>query len=239
MVVNSRPLSYVSIEDAEEPLTPSHLLIGRRVLSLPDSTLYHGAHEDVEFTPEALTRRMDYLNTTLNHFWKQWKTEYLLELRESHRYGQRVDSSGSSLSEDNVVLMHSDSKLRGFWKLAKIHQLIKGHDGFVRGAIVRVPTKEGRTTLLRRPLKCLYPLECNEGDREERASEKSVTTKKATDDGTADKIDKGVINKDIIDELPDSHLQPGTRRTRPVRQAAHRANELIDAVMGDEDSDSE
>ena len=55
MVVNSRPLSYVSTEDAEEPLTPSHLLIGRKVLSLPDSTLYHGAYEDVEFTPEALT----------------------------------------------------------------------------------------------------------------------------------------------------------------------------------------
>jgi len=32
VVVNSRPLSYVSTEDTEEPLTPSHLLIGRRVL---------------------------------------------------------------------------------------------------------------------------------------------------------------------------------------------------------------
>ena len=50
MVVNSRPLSYMSTEDAEEPLTPSHLLTGRRVLSLPDSTLYHELHEDVEFT---------------------------------------------------------------------------------------------------------------------------------------------------------------------------------------------
>ena len=31
MVLNSRPLSFVSTEDIEEPLTPSHLLIGRRV----------------------------------------------------------------------------------------------------------------------------------------------------------------------------------------------------------------
>ena len=109
----------------------------------------------------------------------------------------------------------------------------------MRGAIVGVPAKEGKTTLLRHPLKCLYPLECNNGDCEERVSGKSATTKKATDDGTADKIDKEVVNKDTIDKLPDSHLQPGTRRTRPVRQAAHRANELIDAVMGNEDSDSE
>ncbi len=37
-IVNSRPQSYVSSDDREEPLTPSHLLIGRRVLSLPDRT---------------------------------------------------------------------------------------------------------------------------------------------------------------------------------------------------------
>lgn len=36
MILNSRPLSYVSSEDIEEPLTPSHLLVGYRVLSLSD-----------------------------------------------------------------------------------------------------------------------------------------------------------------------------------------------------------
>lgn len=237
MVVNSRPLSYISTEDAEEPLTPSHLQIGRRVLSLPDSTLYHGVHEDAEFTPEALSRRMDHLNTTLNHFWKRWKTEYLLELRESHRHGKGVDSKGSSLSENEVVLMHSDSKLWGFWKLAKIYRLIEGHDGLVRGAIVRVPTKEGKTTLLRCPMKCLYPLECN--DHWEQKLGRSTTSKKTTDDETADKIGKEVVNKDTISELPDRQPQPGARRTRLVRQAAQRANEFIDAVMGDENSDRE
>ena len=38
-VLNSRPLTYVSTDDLEEPLTPSHLLLGYRVLSLPDPTL--------------------------------------------------------------------------------------------------------------------------------------------------------------------------------------------------------
>ena len=33
MILNSRPLSHVSIEDLEEPLTPSHLLMSCRVLS--------------------------------------------------------------------------------------------------------------------------------------------------------------------------------------------------------------
>ena len=32
VIVNSRPLSYLSTGDIEGPLTPSHLLIGRRVV---------------------------------------------------------------------------------------------------------------------------------------------------------------------------------------------------------------
>ena len=35
-VVNSSPLSYISFVDYEEPVTPSHLLVGRRLVNLPD-----------------------------------------------------------------------------------------------------------------------------------------------------------------------------------------------------------
>ena len=38
MILNCRPLSFVSSEDFEEPLTPSHLLCGRRMMSLPDNS---------------------------------------------------------------------------------------------------------------------------------------------------------------------------------------------------------
>ena len=33
MVLNSRPLTVVSAEDVEEPLTPSHLIVGQRIMS--------------------------------------------------------------------------------------------------------------------------------------------------------------------------------------------------------------
>ena len=77
-VLNSQPLTYISSEDVEEPLTPSHLLVGYRILTLPDSSV----PDDPEYSPEGLTRRMRYLSWTFQNFWDRWKKEYLLELRE-------------------------------------------------------------------------------------------------------------------------------------------------------------
>ena len=49
-IINSRPLSYISSDDTEEPLTPSHLLVGRRILSLPDNLSYSELDYDYEVT---------------------------------------------------------------------------------------------------------------------------------------------------------------------------------------------
>ena len=35
-ITNSKPFSYVSTDDLEESLTPSHFLTGRRLLNVPD-----------------------------------------------------------------------------------------------------------------------------------------------------------------------------------------------------------
>jgi len=35
-----------------------------------------------------LTNRTKHHNKTLDHFWKRWRLEYLLELRDYHRYRQ-------------------------------------------------------------------------------------------------------------------------------------------------------
>ena len=76
-VLNSRPLTYVYSEDIETPLTPSHLVMGKRLLTLPDTTVKESNEVDLR---SDLTRRAKYLQTLSIHFWNRFRREYLLSL---------------------------------------------------------------------------------------------------------------------------------------------------------------
>ena len=81
MILNSRPLSFVSSEDVDELLTPSHLLHGQRLLNLPDSVNTRDLSDpDFEMSSTDLSKRMSHLSNVMNHFWYRWKNEYLMEL---------------------------------------------------------------------------------------------------------------------------------------------------------------
>ena len=54
-VLNSRRLTYVYSEEAEEPLTPSHLLLGHRLLSKSASTSSSENLETEEQVQDVLT----------------------------------------------------------------------------------------------------------------------------------------------------------------------------------------
>ena len=126
MVLNSRPLTYMSADDLDEPLTPSHLLIGRRLLSYPDHLTVHNG-EDSHEDDSQLSNRFRHLNQLLDGFWKSWRKEYLLELREAHRH---YKSSGEpQLTEGDIVVVHSDDQPRTFWKLGMIEKVLHGADG--------------------------------------------------------------------------------------------------------------
>ena len=163
-ILNSRPLTYVSSEDIEEPLTPSHLLTGRRILSLPD---YQENPEDVEFevslTTDDVNKRVRYLNVTLEHFWRRWQSEYLAELRSAHKSIKKSEGNSCIITPGDIVLVHDEKRPRSVWKIGRVKKLVssKEGDGKSRGAVVQVTSKGGRLMTLRRPLQLLYPLEIN------------------------------------------------------------------------------
>ena len=74
-------------------------------------------------------------------------------------------AKGSQQTENvlvgDIVLVFSDTQPRGLWKLAKVEKLMKGLDGRVRGAFVKISTKKKGSIILKRPIQHLYPLEIN------------------------------------------------------------------------------
>ena len=95
----------------------------------------------------SVQRRAKHLNSVLNHFWKRWSKEYLLELRESHRH-QHSTKSLYPIDVGDIVVVHDQDHPRGFWKLAKVEKLLIGKDNHVRGARLRLPLKNGHVTIL-------------------------------------------------------------------------------------------
>jgi len=45
-----------------------------------------------------------------------------------------------------------------------VEGLVTGRDGLVRGATIRVKSRGNKSSTLKRPLQCLYPLEIHGGD---------------------------------------------------------------------------
>ena len=216
-VINSRPLSYISSTDYEEPLTPSHLVVGRRLLNLPDylGHVCDPGDEDFEVNTSQLTKRVKHLASVLSHFWKRWRSEYLNELRESHRYSAKKTLCCPSVAKGDVVIVHDDALPRGLWKLGRVQEVLTGRDGLPRAALVRVASRDRQHILLRRPLQLLYPLEIHEAETLEAGSGDTPISIPDVDISTP------------VEESDVPTLKEPERR--PMRGAAKRANEKMRA----------
>ena len=147
-LLNDRPLTYVSSDISDpEPITPSHLLHGRRrIVTLPHSITDDEVHDpDFGDTSEVGSRAKKQAHV-IEHFQIRWKSEYHTALREAYR---TRGNNTQQVKTGVVVLIHDDIP-RINWKMAVIKSVNKGRDGIIRSVNIHITT--GRTN---RPITCL------------------------------------------------------------------------------------
>ena len=156
-MLNDRPLTYVSSNfDDPEPLTPSHLLYGRRVRLVPYPFNNPDELDDPDYLDADNMRKTVNKQTRLiEQFWTRWRREYLTSLRQ---FNQTSGHNKQVIRQGDVVIVHDD-KPRTQWRLAVVETLITGNDNLVRAANIRMGTY--RTS---RPIVKLYPLEVSSED---------------------------------------------------------------------------
>ncbi|XP_058797868.1 uncharacterized protein LOC131668049 [Phymastichus coffea] len=127
-MVNSRPLTHVSVDPCdEEALTPNHFLIGSS-----SGHLKLTQDEGQVLNPR---RTFEIVQNRAKGFWRRWLREYLptlLPRRKWHR-------STPPLKVGDIVLVVDYQAPRSSWKTGKITEVhINGDDGIVRSAVIRI-----------------------------------------------------------------------------------------------------
>ena len=126
-ILDSRLLRYYYEDNGEGCLTPYHLLLGRQLkFFIPDPL-------EISYTPADLNVHSKKINNILNHFRGPWKKEYLINLRENHKVKLQ-----KFIARKIVVTVEEERQSKSMWRVGIIEKLLKGKDGQVRGAKVRV-----------------------------------------------------------------------------------------------------
>ena len=178
--INNRPLTYLDEEGPIVPLTPSHLLTGRIINSLPSLVIEDSSDPDYH-DHSHLNENFSYVSSIINHFKKIWRTEYLTSLRECH-YGAKGASQIKRPKVGEVVIVERQGPQHE-WPLGRIVTLYPDSENIVRSVDVLC---EG--SLSKRTLDKLVPLEVYSvsDDSHTEASEDHIT----------------VVNNDISEARP-------------------------------------
>jgi hypothetical protein len=84
-MINSRP---IAVQPDGTALTPSHLVTGRKVMSIPSLN-----HAELQLSSISATKEWNLRRRVIDSFWRTWLRSYLAKLRErfcSYKHYQKV-----------------------------------------------------------------------------------------------------------------------------------------------------
>ena len=108
-VINNRPLIYMYDNVNQEVVTPNKLLFGRNLETV-------APNEETENETD-LSKRAKYQNTVLDHWWKRWRKNYLLEHRNSINTNRR---NGLSFPKYRILYSLLSGELVGSQNLFQV-----------------------------------------------------------------------------------------------------------------------
>ncbi|XP_074041972.1 uncharacterized protein [Leptinotarsa decemlineata] len=142
-ILNSRPMHPLSSDPSDlNPLTPSHFIIGRPMISIADTNLLA--------VPDNRLKHYERIQQIQQHFWKRWSSEYVCELQVRTKWRTNQEA----LRKDDLVIIKDDDLPPFKWALGRIVSVHPGKDG-----ISRVATIQTKAGLLRRAFSkiCVLP----------------------------------------------------------------------------------
>lgn len=132
-ILNSRPLIPVSEDPNDnEVLTPSHFLIGRSALCIPEPS----------YSEQKVGRlnHWQHIQLMKEHFWRRWSAEYLHYLQSRPKWNNDV----IKIEIGAMVVLKDDNTPPHQWRIGRIVATHPGQDGVVRVVTVRTTTGEYR-----------------------------------------------------------------------------------------------
>ena len=116
--MNSRPLTSPSNDPNDFPtLTPAHFLIGRPLLTVPDS-------DPPDKADLTLIRKFQQRQQAMNFFWKRWSSEYLTTLQQRTKWTAEQEN----LQNGDIVFLKDDNASPMIWPLARVIKVFDGND---------------------------------------------------------------------------------------------------------------
>ena len=157
--VNARPLVYVG-DDLESniTLTPNRFLSLNSKTGIPELE-YDRSDPDYnpfESSADRLLQIWKKGQRLLQTFWKIWRNDYLLGLRERTQTMLKTGKNRSKYAPGVGDVVHiKDEILRECCRMGTVMKLVNSSDGSVRSAKIKMPS--GR--VFGRPLNLLFPIE--------------------------------------------------------------------------------